>query len=74
MGEIVNLNRKRKAVARQRREAEAAENRVKFGRTRAEKRADKAEGELEARRLDGHRRETGDDQAAGGTTPSGDPS
>jgi len=57
MAEIVNLNRARKAKARAERAAEAAANRVKHGRTGAEKANDRAG---EARRnalLDGAKRE-----------------
>ena len=53
MAEIVNLNKARKARATARREAEAAANRVKHGRTKAEKLND---ARAEARRkalLDG---------------------
>lgn len=53
MAEIVNLNKARKARAEARREAEAAANRVKHGRTKAEKLND---ARAEARRkalLDG---------------------
>lgn len=55
MGELVNLRRARKDRDRRRREDEAAENRVKFGRSKAEKQTTKAQDALEARRLDGHR-------------------
>ena len=48
MGDPVNLNKARKAAAKRAAEAEAAANRVKFGRTKAEKLADRA---AEARRL-----------------------
>ena len=58
MGELVNLRRARKDRDRRRREDEAAENRVKFGRSKAEKLTAKAQDALEARRLDGHRLET----------------
>jgi hypothetical protein len=57
MAEIVNLNRARKAKARAERQEEAAANRVKHGRTGAQKAHDRA---AEARRnalLDGARRE-----------------
>ena len=47
MGEIVNLNRARKAKAKSEAEATAAANRVKHGRTKAEKANDRA---AEARR------------------------
>ncbi|PIP00631.1 conserved hypothetical protein [uncultured Pleomorphomonas sp.] len=55
MGDLVNLRRARKDRDRRRREDEAAENRVKFGRTKVEKLTARAQDELEARRLDGHR-------------------
>ena len=57
MGEIVNLNKARKAQARQGAEAKAAANRVKHGRTKAEKAND---ARAEARRqalLDGARKQ-----------------
>ena len=47
MAEIVNLNKARKALKRREAEAEAAANRVKHGRTGAEKLNDRRE---EARR------------------------
>ena len=57
MAEIVNLNKARKAQARQEAEALAAANRAKHGRTKAEKAND---ARAEARRkalLDGAKRE-----------------
>lgn len=57
MNDLVNLNRAREAKARAGREAQAAANRVKHGRTKAEKLAAKAEAERAARRLDQTRRE-----------------
>lgn len=57
MGDIVNLRRHRKAVARERSEAEAEANRVRFGRTKAERKLAEASERLEAQRLDGHRLE-----------------
>ena len=53
MGEIVNLRRARKNAAKARADAAAAENRVRFGRTPAEKAAARQEGERLRRRLDG---------------------
>lgn len=50
MGEIINLRRVRKQKARDRAEAEAAANRAKFGRTKAEK----AREAKETKRLSGH--------------------
>jgi hypothetical protein len=58
MGEIVNLRQARKRQERARREAEAAANRVRFGRTGAEKRADAMEAERRDRAQDGARLET----------------
>ncbi|MQP65202.1 DUF4169 family protein [Niveispirillum sp. SYP-B3756] len=55
MGEIVNLNRARKAKEKAARESQAAENRVKFGRTKAEKQKSRAEDEAKARLLEGHK-------------------
>lgn len=60
MAEIVNLNRFRKDKARQTEKRQAAENRVAFGRTKAEKAAEKALLEHAARTLDGAKREDGD--------------
>ena len=57
MAEIVNLNKARKARAKQEAEAQAAANRVKHGRNKAEKSND---ARAEARRqalLDGAKRE-----------------
>ena len=55
MGEIVSLRQARKRAERARREAEAASNRVKFGRNAAEKRADALEAERLQRAQDGAR-------------------
>ncbi len=57
MAEPINLNKARKARARAEGEARAAENRVKFGRTKAEKLAAKMNAEKRARALDQARRE-----------------
>ena len=56
MGEIVNLRRARKRKERQREEAVADQNRVVFGRSKAERRLVQseraiAEANLEARRI-----------------------
>jgi hypothetical protein len=56
MAEIVNLRKLRKAKARSADESKAAENRVKFGRTRQERAKQAAEQALELRRIEGHRR------------------
>jgi hypothetical protein len=55
MGDVVNLRRFRKAAERRTREADAAENRAKFGRPKAERKAEESRAALDARKLDGHR-------------------
>jgi hypothetical protein len=55
--EIVNLRRARKARARSQAEAQAEENRVKHGRTKAERQTEAKTRALEARKLDALRRE-----------------
>ena len=57
MGDILSLSKARKSKARAEKEATAAENRVKFGRTKAEKLADKAQQTLAEKSIDGHKRE-----------------
>jgi hypothetical protein len=57
MAEIVNLNRARKVRAKAETQAEAAANRVKHGRTKAEKANDRAAEARRAALLDGARRE-----------------
>jgi hypothetical protein len=66
MGDIVNLNQARKARDRERARAEAAENRVKFGRSKDEKRRAAAEEALRRARLDAHRRDGGGQEPDGG--------
>ena len=57
LGEIVNLSKARKAQARKEAEAQAAANRTKHGRTKAEK-ANDARAEARAKALlDGARKE-----------------
>ena len=53
MAEIVNLRRARKDKARRQRESEADANRRRFGRTKAEKAADKDAQERATRDIDG---------------------
>ncbi len=53
MGEVVNLRRERKRQARGVAEEKAAENRVRFGRTGAQKAADRAEAERTRRAHEG---------------------
>jgi hypothetical protein len=57
MADPINLNRARKAKARMADQARVAENRVKFGRTKAERLAAKAEAERLKHALDQTRRD-----------------
>ncbi|MCW3834780.1 DUF4169 family protein [Sphingomonas canadensis] len=57
MGDVINLNRARKAKARVEKSARAVENRIRFGRTKEQKAADRAAQEKAARDLDGARRD-----------------
>lgn len=57
MAEVINLNKKRKAKLRLEKEKKASENRIKFGRTKAEKQLEKKENERFERQLDGHKLE-----------------
>jgi hypothetical protein len=58
MSEIVNLKRHRKRLARAEDEQKAAENRRRFGRSKAEREHDEAEDARAERHIDGHKRET----------------
>ncbi|MEC7963495.1 MAG: DUF4169 family protein [Pseudomonadota bacterium] len=56
---VVNLNKFRKAKARAEKKAQADENAVKFGRTKAEKSLDRAQNaevqqDLDGKKRDGH--------------------
>jgi hypothetical protein len=57
MAEIVNLNRSRKTKGRVEAQIQAAQNRVTFGRTKAEKAASRAAKVKSQASLDGHKRE-----------------
>jgi hypothetical protein len=57
MAEIINLNKARKAKARVDKSAQAEENRVRFGRTKAQKQADAAETAKVGRLLDDSKRD-----------------
>ena len=52
---VVNLRRARKAAKRDKAEAEAAENRVSFGVSAAERKRLSAEEDRDARHLDQHK-------------------
>ena len=55
MGDVVNLNRARKAKAASLKQATAAANRAAHGRTKGEKQADRADAARRAALLDGAR-------------------
>jgi Domain of unknown function (DUF4169) len=63
MAEIINLRKARKAKARADKEAEAAENRAKFGQPKEERSQAEASKDLLDRKLDSHRREDSDPEA-----------
>jgi len=56
MGDVVNLKRVRKRKVRDIKETQAEANRMRFGQAGAERRLETARAELEARRLDSHKR------------------
>ncbi|MCY1647545.1 DUF4169 family protein [Caulobacter sp. SL161] len=57
MADVVNLNQARKAKAKAVDKARAAENRVRFGRSKAEKSLEAARAEKLKRDVDGAKRE-----------------
>lgn len=57
MAELINFNRAKKAKARTAGKAQAAESRVRFGRTKGEKAAAKLDAERIRRELEGKKRE-----------------
>lgn len=57
MAEVINFNKARKARDRAAGKAQAAENRVKHGRTKGEKAATELEARRTKRDLDGAKRE-----------------
>lgn len=61
MADIINLNRIRKERARAEKAGDAAGNRAKFGRTKAEREATKAQEEKRRKALESHRVESTDD-------------
>jgi hypothetical protein len=61
--EIVNLRKVRKARDRVDKEKRAEENRLKFGRTKAEREREEAEETIAVRRLDAHRRKVDDEDS-----------
>ena len=59
MGDLVNLNKARKARAKAEAEKTAADNRLKFGMTKAEKKKNEDQKKRLARHVDGHRLDEG---------------
>ena len=57
MADIVNLRQARKRKARDNKDAAATENRVRFGRTKAEKQQIAAEKSLTEKSIDAHKRD-----------------
>lgn len=57
MAELVNLRAAKKTRERVKKRAEGDENAAKFGRTKAEKAAEKAQADKARAALDGHKRE-----------------
>ncbi|WP_293683089.1 DUF4169 family protein [uncultured Phenylobacterium sp.] len=57
MAELINLNRAKKAKTRAVGNAQAAENRVRFGQTKGAKAASKLEAERARRDLEGKKRD-----------------
>ncbi len=57
MGDVVNLNRYRKAQTKAQREKQADENRVRFGRPKAETNAQRQERDRARHELDGKKNE-----------------
>jgi len=60
-GKVVNLRQARKRRARAEKERKAEQNRIRFGRTKAERNLSEALREKHARHVDGHRREEGEE-------------
>lgn len=65
MGDIVNLRAVRKQRERAAREAEAAANRSRFGRTKTQKRQEAAAADKARQDLDGKRLDRPDEDGAG---------
>ena len=59
MTKIINFNKARKAKLRSDKESQASENRVKFGRTKADKQLDSAKIEKLNKHVDDHELDPG---------------
>jgi hypothetical protein len=57
MADILSLSKARKARAKAAKEASAAENRVKFGRTKGEKAKDALDSSIARKLVDAHKRD-----------------
>lgn len=73
MAEIINLRRARKAGTRAGKEAQAAENRLRFGASGAERAATSAALKKGDSHLDGHRLDCPADSPPSDPRPSGSP-
>lgn len=62
MADIINLKDRRKRKAREQKEADAAANRLMFGRIRGEKQRTEIETTATIRKLDGAKRERTEDE------------
>jgi hypothetical protein len=54
---VIKFGKAKKAIARQKHEKSATENRIKFGRTKSEKQRDKLVTEKQIRSVDDHKKE-----------------
>lgn len=61
MAEIINLRQARKQKARAQAEKTAEQNRIAFGRTKAERKLTEAERDKAARHIDGHKLDRDDE-------------
>ncbi len=61
MAEIINLRQARKQKARAEAEKTAEQNRIAFGRTKAERKLTEAERDKAARHIDGHKLDRDDE-------------
>jgi hypothetical protein len=62
MGDVINLRKARKQAERELGELRASENRLRFGRTKAERKLASARDAKVRRDLDQHRVEAGDER------------
>ena len=61
MTNVVHLNKKRKAVTRDKKETRASENRLKYGRTKKDRLADALKEKKLALHVQAYKRETNDE-------------